>query len=124
MESEDDWKDEAPVKAEDVAELEESVKAEDEAALEEPVKAEDVAALEEILACRVELVEKPVKVKRSVKRKVKEEQTAAADDVKSAAEPTDEELQRQLASVEAASLRRWRNVRLRAVKVVDWKMHG
>ena len=124
MESEDNWEDEAPVKAEDVAELEESVKAEDEAALEEPVKAEDVAALEEILACRVELVEKPVKVKRSVKRKVKEEPTAAADDVKSAAEPTDEELQRQLASVEAARLRRWRNVRLRAVKVVDWKMHG
>ena len=101
---------------------------------EAPVEAEDVAALEEILACRVELVKKPVKVKRSVKRKVKEEPTAAADDVKSAAEPTDEELQRQLASwpdwvrdrwpsVEAASLR-WRNVRLKAVKVVDWKMHG
>ena len=45
-----------------------------------------------------------MKVKRSVKRKVKEEPTAAADDVKSAAEPTDEELPRQLASVEAASL--------------------
>ena len=85
------------------------------------VKDEDVAALEELLQCREELVEKPaaVKQKKTAKRKVKEEPTAAADDATTAAEPTDGELQRQLASVEAASLRRWRNVRLRGVKVVS-----